>query len=76
MKVVIQHFRPLSEFHSTLSDQPQSQATSYLWFERPGDGVIGAPSKHLQRHKELEVVDELVEIGGQYPYCKISHLVL
>ncbi len=74
MKKVIRHFQLFQKSIINFSDEPPTQAKIYRRFKKLGDGVSDVLSKSFQRRMGLEVVDELVEIEGQSPYCTSEYL--
>ncbi len=62
MKKSYSAFSALSELLFTVPDKPIDR-----WFRKLEDRVSVAPSKSLQRHMRIEVVDELVKAVSQNP---------
>ncbi len=67
-------FSIISKSNSHFADKATSQAIILRLFKKLEDKAIDAPSKSLQRHIRLEVVDELVEIVGACPYFASKYL--
>ncbi len=74
MKTVTQIYLPFVKFIPHFSDKAISIAIIQPWFKKRKDRVSVTPSKFLQRHMRLEVVDKMMEIVGRSPNFASKHL--